>query len=125
MAQQSISFQTANPEKSPTIDRRAWIRYQSEQHVLCTEAANTAWLGKVRDISSGGIALTLRRRFKPGTVLIVELETKAGSPRSLSARVIHSAQEADDRWIIGCAFATPLSEKELQDFLQEGSEADS
>jgi hypothetical protein len=52
-------------------------------------------------------------------VLNVELETKAGSPRSLSVRVTHSTQEVNERWIIGCAFASPLSEEELGDFLEE------
>jgi hypothetical protein len=101
-------------------ERRAWVRFRSEQDVACnTEEANTGWLGRVRNISCSGIALLLRRRFEPGTDLNIELETKAGWPRRLSVRVIHATQDSNDRWIIGCAFATPLSREELQDFFTE------
>jgi hypothetical protein len=120
MSEQNILRQTASPGTSPTIDgRRAWIRFHNDQRVLVTEHANTAWLGRVRDISSGGIGLTLRRRFTPGTELIVELETKAGCPRALSVRVAHSTQAVNDRWIVGCAFDSPLTEKELRDLLPQ------
>jgi hypothetical protein len=103
------------PVQKPGTDRRAWVRFRSDQDIACqTEETNSGWLGKVQNISPGGIALALRRRFEPGTVLIVELATEADAPLRLSVRVIHATQERNDRWIIGCAFASPLSQHELQ-----------
>ncbi len=44
-----------------------------------TDASVTGWLGRVQDISHGGIAFViLRRQFEPGTKLIIDLATNAG-----------------------------------------------
>ena len=118
MAEQTIPFQAEQRQSSRPTERRAWVRFRSEQEVTCsTDEANTGWLGRLQDISVGGVALALRRRFEPGTVLDLELETKAGWPRRLSVRVIHAKQDRNDRWIIGCAFAFPLSKEELEDLV--------
>jgi hypothetical protein len=77
-------------------------------------------LGRVRDISAGGIALLLNHRFEPGTALIVELSAKskvASRPRPV--RVVHVTPEKNGRWIIGCAFVSKLSADELQGLLQD------
>jgi hypothetical protein len=119
MAEQTIPFQKERQDTAKN-QRRAWLRFRSEQDVACTkEETNTGWLGRVRDISSGGMALTSKQRFEPGTVLMVELETRAGWPRRLFVQVIHATQDREDRWIIGCAFASPLSEEELRKLLEE------
>lgn len=119
MAEQIIPFPTGNQHKSWKIERRARVRIHSEEHaVWIMEEADSALLGIVRDISSGGMALILRQWLEPGTVLIVELETKAGQPRRVPVHVRHSTEDANDRWIIGCTFASPLTEKELRDFLE-------
>jgi hypothetical protein len=73
----------------------------------------TGWYGRIRDISLGGVALILRRRFDRGTNLILDLATRAGELRQLQVQVVH-AWEMDGRWIIGCEFASPISEQELQ-----------
>jgi len=44
---------------------------------------------------------------------------KADGPRRLMVRVVHARQETKGWWIIGCAFARPLSEEELQTVLDE------
>jgi hypothetical protein len=80
----------------------------------------TAWLGTVRDVSPGGIAVILERRFEPGTILIVEAsENPNTAPESRPVRVCHATPETDARWIIGCAFAWPLGQEELRRFLGE------
>jgi hypothetical protein len=120
MAERTIPFQAEQRQNSPIVERRAWVRFLAEHEVTCnTEEANTGWLGRLRDISAGGIALTLRRRFEPGTILGLEVETKSGWPRRLSGRVIHATQDRNDRWIIGCAFASPLSREELEDLITD------
>lgn len=116
MAEQTISFQAEQRKQSAETERRAWVRFRAEQEVTCSsDEASTGWLGRLRDISTGGVALALRRRFEPGSVLELELETKSGCPRRLSVRVVHATQERNDRWIIGCAFASPLSKEELEE----------
>lgn len=119
MAEQTIPSPTEQPV-APRTERRAWIRFRSEQEISCQpDEVNTAWLGKVQDVSPGGIALILRRRFEPGASLSIELTTQGDWPRRLVARVVHATQEMDGRWIVGCAFARPLSEQELQTLLGE------
>jgi hypothetical protein len=77
-------------------------------------------LGTVRDISPGGIAVVLERRFELGTILIVEApDNPKHASESRPVRVCHATPETDGRWIIGCAFAWPLSQEELRRFLGE------
>jgi hypothetical protein len=120
MAEQTIPYQAEERKNNLGAERRAWVRFRANQEVTCsTEEANTGWLGRLCDLSTGGVALALRRRFEPGTVLDLELETKAGWPHRLSVRVIHATQDRNDRWLIGCAFASPLSKRELEELLAD------
>jgi hypothetical protein len=106
MAEQFTSRQT---------ERRAWVRSANAQDVVCiVDDAQTGWMGRVRDISRCGIALTLRRRFEPGTALIVELESKTGRLRCLPVQVVQSTRDANDRCIVGCAFVSPLGEADYK-----------
>ena len=89
MAEQPTPVLTLRPKTSLKIDRRAWVRFPKNKRVGChsasapdNEGLDTAWLGKVRDISRSGIALSLRQRFEPGTALTVEL---SDSPKVLVA----------------------------------------
>ena len=126
MVEQTIPFQ-AELETVPATERRAWVRMPKDQQVSCqplaastTEESETAWLGTVRDISAGGVALVLNRRFEPGSLLIIDLSAKtktASQPRPV--RVVHATTERKGRWIIGCAFASPLSQEELQSILRQ------
>jgi hypothetical protein len=114
--QKSPDFHAEHPEPSPGRERRAWIRLSAERDASCRPIAGfteAAWLGTIRDISQGGVGVTLRRRFEPGTGLFIELETNAGEVRCLPARVVRVARESDGCWITGCAFATILTAEEL------------
>jgi hypothetical protein len=127
MTQRSMLFEAERSENDPRTERRAWVRFGSEQEVCCLPATpsapdepDAAWLAIVRDVSPCGIGLTTKRRFEPGTVLILELSaTPKEVTRPLPVRVVHAAQEGKDRWIIGCAFAAPLRKDELQKFLEQ------
>jgi hypothetical protein len=115
--------------KAPMLERRAWVRYASSCEVACQSVGalkDAGWPGKVLDVSLGGIGLLLRHRFPPGAPLVVELK-KANSQfhRTVSVRVMHSRPviaEGDHCWLVGCAFSQPLSEKELQELLQDPTE---
>lgn len=117
MAEPSTRSPVQPPELQLT-ERRAWVRLRSEQDITCYgEEAKTGWLGGIQDISLSGLSLVLQRRFAPGTVLVVELATKPSGRLYRLVRVLHATQENNDRWILGCAFARPLGEHELQTFV--------
>src|SRR6478672_8812649 len=63
----------------------------------------------VCNVSRTGIALLVGEVLRPGAILIVRLENlpdPVAAPRV--AHVKHATQQADGRWLVGCAFATPL-----------------
>jgi hypothetical protein len=106
-------------------ERRAWVRYLTNQEICCQPiTASTAgereigWVGRVRDISSGGLVLDLRRRFEPGTLLTVELPGKAkGQVRLTPVRVVHARLAGKRQYALGCEFLSPLSQQELHALL--------
>jgi len=120
MSEQTMSVQCEYSSHESKTERRAWVRFHSKQATMAStpaDSAATGWLGQVRDLSHGGVALILQRGFVQGTHLILDLETSSGELRRLPAQVVHARCEMDDRWILGCKFASPLNQKELQDLL--------
>jgi PilZ domain len=111
----------------PPCERRASVRMPKAQPVTCqpmttqpADESETSWLGTLRDVSSSGIAIAINRRFEPGTILIVEVSPNSkGACESRPVQVCHATQEPNGRWILGCAFAWPLSQEELRRFLGE------
>ncbi len=106
------------------LDRRAYVRLAADLEAVARPAGHLeelGWLGRVRDISCGGVGLLLRHRFQPGTRLDVELRASMGAAqRTVSVRVAHSrAVSADGApyWLHGCAFDRPLTDEELQALL--------
>ena len=101
-------------------ERRAWVRYPTDLPGSCQPLGqrrddNLWWSAQVRDLSAGGIGLVVSRRFEVGTILSVELpSTTQGPSVSVLARVVRCAALADGRWLIGCEFASPLSEDDVR-----------
>ena len=57
----------------------------------------------------------MSRRFELKTLLAIELLSRSGQPsRRVFARVVHVHRRGDGSWLLGCAFATELSEEDLQ-----------
>jgi hypothetical protein len=78
------------------------------------EAPETlCWGATVRDISAGGIGLTLCYPFKPGTYLAIDLKGPEAT-RTLLARVVHATDQTDGTWFIGCEFVEPLDDSEVE-----------
>ena len=72
MAEQTIKAQT---------ERLAWVRLPTGQAVSCqaiasstADEAETAWLGRLRDITVGRLALRTSQFFAPGRLLTIELK---------------------------------------------------
>jgi hypothetical protein len=69
----------------------------------------------VRELTAGGIGLMIKRRFEPGTLLAVELQSSTTDfSRTLVARVIHAKSQGGGDWVIGCILASKLDEEELE-----------
>jgi len=112
------TLQQITNKNSARSERRAWVRYSCDLDTACRPlggARGLQWPGEVRNLSAGGIALRLERRFEPGTVLAMDVQGRDESIlRTLFARVMHVMLQNDDSWLLGCAFTNPLSEEDLK-----------
>ncbi len=126
MAEEPTPVLTRRPQTPLKFERRAWLRFPNEQDIICHPVTSgpqgepeLAWLGKVRDVSSAGISLSMSRRFEPGAELIAELSVKPDATLLLLVRVVQANPDKKGLWIIACEFIFPLSEEELQICLRE------
>ena len=106
---------------SDPINRRAWVRIGCDFEISGHESSRrsgSGWTAKVRNISGGGIGLLLRHCFQPGTPLMIDIKSRDESfSRTLSVNVVRATAVVDEghtAWLLGCAFAQPLSLEELQ-----------
>jgi hypothetical protein len=105
------------------FDCRVYERLECELPVACQPAAafgreETRWPGTVRDVSQGGLRLTLERRYEPGTGLAIELPQDAhGETRTVLLKVIHIRRQPDGLWSLGCKFISELGEDEVRRLL--------
>jgi len=104
----------------PGRERRASPRYACDLRA-CYQARpaspSAPWRGcRVRDISSGGIALLVSRACTPGTVLEIDLE---GCMFTFPVRVEQASRQADGSWLLGCSFGQEfgLTDADLRLFL--------
>jgi serine/threonine protein kinase len=111
----------AEPAPSPRprgSERRATVRYPSGKDSSCRSLfgeKGVHWAAKVQDVSVGGLALFVSRRFEPATVLAVELAATNEEPgRRLLVRVVRVQALSPRRWLIGCVLANPMSDDEVQ-----------
>ena len=69
----------------------------------------------IQDVSATGIGLRVRQALKPGTVLVLTLQTRDHHlSRPLPVRVIHATALADGEWLAGCQFIRPLNGQDLR-----------
>lgn len=99
-------------------ERRAWVRYPSNQTTLCQEKSAQTYdlwfMARICDVSPNGMRLILSHAFELGDVVAIE-PIKAPQPfgRALQARVIYSNEEKRGSWTIGCEFTDPITGPEL------------
>jgi hypothetical protein len=92
------------------------VRFSSGQEGRCRPLAgfkDDEWAARITDISRGGIALMVNRRFEIGTVLHIQVPEKGG-PRYLLVRVVRQQARPARKWLLGCKFAAPLSDDEVK-----------
>jgi hypothetical protein len=79
---------------------------------------NLQWVATVTNISATGVALLLRFRVKPGTVLVIKLQSgNLNLSRPIPVRVMQIQPQGEDTWLHGCAFVRKLREEDLQSLL--------
>ncbi|GIW80628.1 MAG: hypothetical protein KatS3mg105_2435 [Gemmatales bacterium] len=104
-------------------DRRASLRHRCQLQGLCkpvNASVDITWPAEILDISRGGLALRVDRRFERGTLLDVELHAvSTHTTQHVIARVVNLRQQHDRRWVLGCAFARELADEELWAFRAE------
>jgi hypothetical protein len=121
MAQLSEQVLLEKSEKTNCMERRASVRFgcelpgSCEPHALPTACQpEVRWHGVVRDISKGGVKLSMWRRFEPGTVLHLDIPMKQGDHAfTRSVVVVHVQQKSGSNWEFGCKFQRPLSDEEI------------
>jgi hypothetical protein len=102
---------------------RVWPRHDCELRGTCTPLAGPhdsgpSWSGKVQDISLGGVGLVLTRRFEAGTVLSLELESRATrTTQRFLVRVVRVLPAPDHQWLLGCMLLSRLSQEKLSALL--------
>lgn len=116
---QSSSVEEFAPAAS--ISRRTNPRFEC-RHItfyrLVNRRSREAELATINDISVAGIGLLIREQIDPGTILSIELQSTVRQVRhQFLARVTHALGQGDGYILIGCEFATRLTESELEAFL--------
>jgi hypothetical protein len=126
MSEQSNPFGPEVLHEDLGRERRVWIRYPGNLDTFCQPSSaetatgpETSWPASVWDVSLGGMGLLVERRFEPGSTLML-LTAVNGLPRILQMEVVHVSAHASGQWLLGCTFARPLSEEELQAVWQDG-----
>lgn len=92
-------------------------RYSCEVPTTCQPPSSWCkdpWPATIRDISNGGLSLTLGRRFERGSGLAIELPTEDGTSTTVLARVAHVRPYPEGGWQLGCEFVSHLSDEEVQ-----------
>ncbi|HMC63684.1 MAG TPA: PilZ domain-containing protein [Gemmataceae bacterium] len=122
MSSQTVTLTSTN--QASAAERRKSARSPCVVEGLARplgEGTGLSWQATIRDISSHGVALICRRRFERGTYVMVERETAPPAPRRLRlVRVIYAHELEDGSgWLIGCAFASELSQTELRFWVPE------
>lgn len=76
-------------------------------------------LARIVNISTGGVALHSGEPFPLGAVLSIRLHAASGAALSpiLEVRIVRATPQPNGTWIMGAAFANPLSDAELDAWL--------
>jgi hypothetical protein len=106
------------------IELRVSERHPCELPASCQPLAGRGdseiqWSAVIRDVSLGGIGLILGRRFERGVGLAIEVPQVGDMPaETLLVRVNHVTSLPGGKWLLGCAFASRLSDDELRGLLR-------
>jgi hypothetical protein len=117
MAEPSVIVQAEFSVKIPLEERRNAVRYFCPcPHPirLLVRPGLASAKGIITDISASGIGLILDRPVKPGAMLALHLGRDERPSLIQSGRVVHARPLPDGAWAVGCEFALPLVDKDLE-----------
>lgn len=109
------------PPPEVAVDRRFSVRYKSSLNGRCSAmrgGEGEGWPAKLRDVSVSGIAILVRRRFEPKTILALEVGRETGKPTtSYTIRVVRNMDTGNGLWLLGCTFLRPIDEDTMKTLL--------
>jgi PilZ domain len=106
---------------APRVGCRLFERHSCSMQTSCkpTGANETRWEATIRDISRGGILLSLSRRFERGACLAIDLPGRQGElPYTALVRVARLQPEENGTWAHGCRIVGELAEDEVTRLVQ-------
>ncbi len=120
--EEALSSEPSRGQVSPA-DRRGAERYpcdlQPFWRIVGGEQVDSP-PARVRDVSLTGIGLLVQQPIKPGTVLVIKLQTRDQRlSRPLPARVMHATPQAAGDWLVGCQFIRKLNDQDMRALLGE------
>lgn len=72
----------------------------------------------VYNLSTSGIGLNMAEPLGSGTIIVIRIRVAdEHQPHQFNARVVHSTQEVDRTWRVGCEFGEPLDPDLLEKIL--------
>jgi len=105
------------------VEQRARVRFRTQQPSLCqrieAQTDDFWFMASIRDLSQHGVGLVVNCTFDPGLFLAIEpLAFKEELSRGFQCRVVYAREEQPGRWFLGCEFVRPLSDQEMNAFLE-------
>lgn len=120
----------ATDDRPPTMrasqgERRASVRFSCNLKISCNlmpslhgDQTEDQWQATVKDLSVSGVGLLLSRRFEPGTILTVELQSRdSTSKRTREITVTRVKPGGKGQWLVGGKFHEKLSKEDVKRLL--------
>jgi hypothetical protein len=120
MSAPTIAWDTRANKQPQGRECRVYERHGCELPTTCQPIAarsdqDIQWQATIRNVSEGGLAVVLGRRFERGAGLAIELPGTGSRPsETLLTKVMNISPLPDGKWLLGCAFVSRLSEDEVQ-----------
>lgn len=116
----SFSSPTAT-RKSPLLHQRKTVRYQcapaTTGRLFSPGDTEFTWAW-IKDISTRGLGLLLPRPLDIDQQIVIQVRSASTNQKlDLTGQVRHVTVLPSREWLIGCEFATPLTEETLDDLL--------
>jgi len=106
-----------SPRERRTQVRHACLVQGQCRPITAMETGNT-WPAQTVDLSVGGVALRLCRRFEPGTLLALDLCDTGEAGMSMPPARVRYAVRIGPYWLLGCSWAEELEPNELRALLE-------
>lgn len=109
------------PPPEMAVDRRLAVRYKSSLQGRVNAfggGEGEGWPARIKDVSVKGIAILVRRRFEPKSILSLEVERETGKlSQSYTIRVVRAQDTGNGLWLLGCTFLRPMDEDIMKTLL--------